>query len=57
MNSIYLIENGKKAGPFTVWQLRDKVRGGDVTRDTLAWEPGMAEWAPMGEIGSVRFEF
>ncbi len=57
MQGIYLIENGQKAGPFTLWQLREKMRGGDVTRDTLAWEPGMTNWAPAGEIGSVRFEF
>jgi uncharacterized RDD family membrane protein YckC len=57
MQGIYLIENGQKAGPFTLWQLREKVRGGDVTRNTLAWEPGMENWSPAGEIGSVRFEF
>jgi membrane protease subunit (stomatin/prohibitin family) len=36
--------NGQQAGPFDVATIAAKVRSGEVTRTSLVWKPGMANW-------------
>lgn len=40
--------NGQNAGPFADPELRELIRTGKLTRATLVWKPGMADWAPAG---------
>lgn len=37
--------DGQQAGPFDLAALQAKVTGGQVTRASLVWKPGMAAWA------------
>lgn len=42
--------NGQQAGPFTMDVLRQKAMAGELTRETLVWKTGMAEWKAAGEV-------
>jgi membrane protease subunit (stomatin/prohibitin family) len=41
---------GKQAGPFDLPELEAKVKEGKLTRTTLVWKPGMANWAQAGSV-------
>jgi membrane protease subunit (stomatin/prohibitin family) len=52
----YLGIGGKREGPFDMDTLAAKVRDGALTRDTLVWRQGMADWtaaAKVPELGQV----
>ncbi len=53
----YAAIDEKKAGPFTMAQLRRRIGAGAVTADTLVWKRGMADWAPAGELAELAGEF
>jgi len=42
--------NGAQAGPYDVNGLGAQVRGGAITRETLIWKNGMAQWTPAGQV-------
>ncbi|MBC7773507.1 MAG: SPFH domain-containing protein [Pyrinomonadaceae bacterium] len=46
----HIAVNNQQTGPFPVTALRDQVSSGNLTRETLAWKPGMAGWAKAGTI-------
>ncbi|MEV4510590.1 SPFH domain-containing protein [Dactylosporangium sp. NPDC049525] len=41
---------GAQQGPFDVAGLGAQIRGGTVTRETLVWHNGMAQWTPAGQV-------
>ena len=43
----------QQAGPFAADALKDQIRAGAVTKETLVWTEGMAEWAPAGDVEAV----
>jgi membrane protease subunit (stomatin/prohibitin family) len=45
--------DGKQAGPFDAAALRSQIDAGAVTRDTLVWADGMADWAKAGTVDAV----
>jgi membrane protease subunit (stomatin/prohibitin family) len=42
--------DGKAAGPFDLAGLEAKVKEGKLTRATLVWKPGMANWVAAGTV-------
>lgn len=44
---------GQTYGPYTDAQLRSMLDAGQVTRETLAWRPGAAGWAPVAEYSEL----
>ena len=44
---------GKQAGPFDEAALKQQIAGGTVTRETLVWTEGMADWAKASDVGAV----
>jgi hypothetical protein len=44
---------GKQAGPFGVDALEQQIQSGAVTKDTLVWTEGMAEWTAAGKVDAV----
>ncbi|MEM9387195.1 MAG: SPFH domain-containing protein [Pseudomonadota bacterium] len=40
----YLAVNGHQTGPFTKAEVRAKIQSGELSRDSLAWRPGLEEW-------------
>ncbi|WP_345129048.1 SPFH domain-containing protein [Dactylosporangium darangshiense] len=42
--------SGQQGGPFDLNALGAQVQGGAVTRTTLVWKNGMAQWTPAGQV-------
>ncbi len=49
--------NGTQAGPFDSGTLAAKVRAGEITRDTLVWKQGMANWVAAGSMTDLASFF
>jgi membrane protease subunit (stomatin/prohibitin family) len=49
--------NGQQAGPFDAAALGEKVTGGQVTRQSLVWRPGMAAWAAADSVPELASLF
>jgi hypothetical protein len=41
---------GQQSGPLSLGVLKDDVRAGKLTRDTLVWRKGMGQWTKAGEV-------
>lgn len=52
-DTIYVVIDGKSAGPFTSAQFKDLVVNKVVNKDTLVWLPGMPAWKPAEEVPTV----
>jgi hypothetical protein len=50
----YLGIDGKQAGPFDLAALSQKAREGALTRATLVWKPGMANWAAADTVAELK---
>jgi hypothetical protein len=46
-DAIWLGRDGQKFGPYTEAIIRQWLRTGQLTSDTLAWREGMAAWEPL----------
>jgi membrane protease subunit (stomatin/prohibitin family) len=42
--------NGQQAGPFDLAAMQQMVTSGQLTRETLVWQQGMARWATAGTV-------
>ena len=42
--------DGQSAGPFDLAALKTHVQSGRLTRETLVWKEGMANWTPAGQV-------
>ncbi len=49
--------DNQQAGPFDVNALRQQVGAGAVTRETLVWNQGMANWTAAGEVSELASLF
>lgn len=47
--SYFLAVDGKQTGPFAVDEL-----GGKITRDTLVWQQGMAQWTRAADVADLK---
>ena len=47
---IYLVQDGKETGPFSVEEVRAGMESGQFTPDTFATRQGMDEWKPLSEV-------
>jgi membrane protease subunit (stomatin/prohibitin family) len=52
--SFFLGVNGSSAGPFDMAALAGKIREGTLTRTTLVWRQGMAEWVPAERVAELQ---
>lgn len=48
---------GNQAGPFDMGTLTQQASSGQLTRDTLVWKAGMAQWAKAGEVPELGHLF
>ncbi len=46
----YIAINNQQIGPFGMDALKPYLQDGRLTRETLAWKQGMAQWTPAGQI-------
>jgi len=53
----YIAEGGKQIGPLPANDLQTRIRGGQVTRETLVWREGMANWTAAGQVQELASMF
>jgi membrane protease subunit (stomatin/prohibitin family) len=49
--------NSQQAGPFDLNALKGQAVGGNLTRETLVWKQGMANWLPAGQVPELAGVF
>lgn len=52
--SYYVGKNGRQAGPFDRDQMAAHIRSGAITRETLVWRAGMAEWQAASKLPELE---
>ncbi|MFH1033665.1 MAG: GYF domain-containing protein [Pseudomonadota bacterium] len=45
----YYVVNGAQTGPAGAHEMAALIQAGKISRDTLVWKEGMAEWQPAGQ--------
>src|SRR5438128_7495110 len=55
--TFFVAANNAQTGPFDMTALAAKVRDGALTRETLVWRQGMAEWAAAGGVPELQALF
>ena len=51
--TFYVAINGRQVGPISESEFTQLVKTKQVTKDTLAWMPGMLAWKPIEQIPSI----
>ncbi|MFT4546879.1 MAG: putative RDD family membrane protein YckC [Verrucomicrobiales bacterium] len=54
---IYLLQDGEKCGPFTVFEVAEEVRSDRATEDTLGWYKDAEGWIALGELPATSSIF
>lgn len=49
--------DGKQAGPFDLAALQRQAASGQLTRSSLVWKAGMAQWAAAGDVAELASLF
>jgi membrane protease subunit (stomatin/prohibitin family) len=47
--SYFIAVNGQQQGPFNLDQLKSGIANNQITKDTMVWKQGMANWIKAGE--------
>ncbi|MCB2154028.1 SPFH domain-containing protein [bacterium] len=45
--------NGQQQGPYDAGAIQQLIQAGTLTRETLVWKQGMANWTPAGQVPEV----
>lgn len=56
-SSYHIAINGQQSGPFDLGTLKQQVQSGRLTRDTLVWCQGMANWQAAGQVAELKSLF
>jgi membrane protease subunit (stomatin/prohibitin family) len=54
---IFVAVNGQQSGPFDLEGLRGQVQLGRLTRESLVWKDGMANWTPAFQVPEMAAVF
>ena len=55
--NVYIAVNNQQTGPFNMDAIMQQVQAGTITKDTLVWKAGMAEWLPADEAPGISGMF
>lgn len=50
---VYVVIGGQSVGPLNETDFSRMVAEGKVTKDTLAWMPGMSGWQPVEQVPAI----
>lgn len=51
---ILISRDGKEFGPYTMVEVRDYLKTGELEPNDFAWHEGEAEWKPLNELSAVQ---
>ena len=49
----FVAANGQQTGPFGMDVLAAEIQQGRISRDTLVWQAGMAQWARAADVDAL----
>jgi membrane protease subunit (stomatin/prohibitin family) len=55
--AFHVAVNGQQTGPFDLGALAQQASGGQLTRASLVWKAGMAQWVKAGEVPELASLF
>jgi len=55
--AFFVVVNGAQTGPYDMNTLSGKARDGSLTRETLVWRQGMADWTAAGAVPELQTLF
>ncbi|MBL0143329.1 MAG: SPFH domain-containing protein [Betaproteobacteria bacterium] len=55
--AFHVAVGGQQAGPFELTALQQQAAGGQLTRASLVWKAGMAQWTKAGEVPELAALF
>ena len=55
--SYYVAVAGKQTGPFPMEQLQQQAQNSQLTRESLVWTQGMAQWTPAAQVAALASLF
>jgi membrane protease subunit (stomatin/prohibitin family) len=55
--SYHVAINGQQTGPYDLQTLKQQASQGTLTRDSLVWKQGMAQWSKAGEVDELQSIF
>ena len=55
--SFHVATNGQQAGPFDMNALAQQASSGNLTRASLVWKAGMAQWVKAGDVAELSSLF
>ncbi|HRE14586.1 MAG TPA: DUF4339 domain-containing protein, partial [Usitatibacteraceae bacterium] len=55
--AFHVAVNGQQAGPFDANALAQMAASGQLTRASLVWKAGMAQWSKAGDVGELASLF
>ncbi|MFR9534800.1 MAG: SPFH domain-containing protein [Rikenellaceae bacterium] len=56
-SQFHIYVNNQQFGPMTINDIKPHVLTGQVTKETLVWKEGMANWAPAGQVAELSVLF
>lgn len=54
---LFVAVNGQQTGPFDLDVLQQMARSGQLTRDSLVWKQGLADWTAAGQVAEIAAVF
>ncbi|MCC6794564.1 MAG: SPFH domain-containing protein [Candidatus Hydrogenedentes bacterium] len=51
--NFFVAVDGQQTGPFDAEALKQQIKAGRLTRDSLVWKEGMAAWTPASDVAGV----
>lgn len=50
----FIVINNEQAGPFSMDQLKEQIKSGNLTKQTYVWKEGMANWEFASQVDEVN---
>ena len=51
--NFFIAVDGQQTGPFDAEALKQQIKAGRLTKESLVWKEGMAQWTPASEAAGV----
>jgi hypothetical protein len=51
--SFFVAINNQQSGPFDIAALRQQIQSGRLTKQTLVWKSGMAQWTAAEQVSEI----
>lgn len=53
----YIAKDGKATGPFEIEKLKEMVKNGEFSKESLVWKEGMADWKSAKDVDELQVVF